>query len=331
MTRKILITGASGYLGNKLANKLAQLGNEVHALVRSSSSQDFLRHKNIIIFIGDILDRDSLAAAMDGCKQVYHTAARVGAWAKDSSVFYEVNVEGTRNVLDLALASGVEKIVYTSTSGVIGPTLKNPLEENDPRQVDFVIDYDLSKRKAEELVFSCAKEGMNIVIVSPSKVYGPGNVSHSLTANAIISSFLKKGITFIPSPGTYRVCFAFSDDVVDGHMLAMEKGRSGEKYILGGINISYYEFFNRIRTLAKCKAYIIKLSKGFIKTWAGLQELGYKVLGVPVRFPVKSVDHVFSNYAFSSKKAMEELGYTITPLDDALMATIKFLKTNKHV
>ncbi|MEO5944426.1 MAG: NAD-dependent epimerase/dehydratase family protein [Ferruginibacter sp.] len=327
---KILITGASGYLGNKLANKLAEGGNEVHALVRSSSSEKFLQHLNITVFKGDILNKGSLMTAMKGCSQVYHTAAKVGAWAKDPSVFYNVNVEGTKNVLDAALISGVEKIVFTSTSGVIGPTLNKPLEENDLRLKDLVIDYDLSKKNAEDLVINYAKEGMNVVIVSPSKVYGPGNVSHSLTANAIINTFLKKGITFIPSPGNYKVCFAFADDVVNGHILAMEKGLSGEKYILGGINISYYDFFHRIRTLAHCSAKIIKLPKGIITTWAGLQELTYKVFGLPVRFTVKSVDHAFSNYTFSSRKAMQDLNYSITPLDEALLKTIHFLKNIHH-
>ncbi|MEP6711487.1 MAG: NAD-dependent epimerase/dehydratase family protein [Ferruginibacter sp.] len=327
---KILITGASGYLGNKLANKLADLGNEVHALVRPSSSEEFLRHPNITVFKGDILNKESLMAAMNGCIQVYHTAAKVGVWAKDPSDFYDVNVEGTRHVLDAALESGVEKTVFTSSSGVIGPTLNKPLEENDPRLIDFVIDYDLSKKKAEDVVVNYVKEGMNVVIVSPSKVYGPGNVSHSLTANAIINTFLKKRITFIPSPGNFSVCFAFADDVVNGHILAMERGRSGEKYILGGINISYYDFFHRIRTLAHCNAYIIKLSKGTIKTWAGLQKLTYKVLGVPIRFTVKSVDHVFCNYTFSSRKAIQDLNYCITPLDEALQKTIIFLKNNNY-
>jgi nucleoside-diphosphate-sugar epimerase len=328
---KILITGASGYLGNKLANKLADQGNEVHAFIRQTASEEFLQHPNITIFKGDILNKESLMIAMKGCKQVYHTAAKVGVWAKDPSVFYDVNVEGTRIVLDAALASGVEKTVFTSTSGVIGPTLDKPLEENDPRLIDFVIDYDLSKKKAEDLVLNYTKEGMNVVIVSPSKVYGPGNVSHSLTATAIINTFLKKRITFIPSPGNNCVCFAYADDVVAGHILAMEKGRSGEKYILGGINISYKDLFYRIRTLAHRRAYIIKLPKAIIKAWAGFQEMNYKIFGIPVRFTVKSVDHVFSNYTFSSRKAIQELGYNITPLDEALQKTIQFLKNKKHV
>ncbi len=327
---KILITGASGYLGNKLAHTLASQGKMIHALVRSDSAKDLLLHPNITIFKGDILQKESLMGAMKECKQVYHTAAKVGVWAKKLSVFYEVNVEGTRNVLDAALLSGVEKTVFTSTCGVIGPTLNGPMDEKDTRSIGFEIDYDFSKKIAEDLVLQYAKEGMNTVVVSPSKVYGPGNISHSLTANAIINTFLKKRITFIPSPGTYRVCFAFIDDIITGHLLAMEKGVSGEKYILGGINISYYEFFDRLRNLSQCNGNIIKLPKSVIKTWAHVQELNHKIWGTAIRFTVKSVDHLFSNYIFSSKKATREIGYNITSLEEALQKTIHFLNNQPH-
>lgn len=325
---KILITGATGYLGNKLANKLATIGYSVHALVRCSAAERFLQHPNITLFKGDILNKECLLKSMSGCTQVYHTAAKVGAWAKDPAEFYKVNVDGTRSVLDAALESGVEKTVFTSTAGVLGPTIDKPLEENDPRSIGFVIDYDRSKKYAEDLIASYVKKGMNVVTVSPSKIFGPGNVSHSLTANAVIDTFLRRRITFIPSPGTYKVCFAFADDVIDGHILAMENGLSGEKYILGGENISYFDFFHRIRSLAQVNASIIKLSRGTIRTWAGLQEMSFRIFGSPVRFTVKSVDHVFSNYTFSSKKAGKELGYRITPLDEALLKTIRFLKSN---
>jgi len=321
---KILITGASGYIANKLASWLADHGHEVHALIRSDVFEKWLKHPKIKTFKGDILDKESLLLAMKGCEQVYHAAAKVGAWAKDASVFYKVNVDGTRNVLDAALISGVQKTVITSSSGVLGPARNRPVEENDTRFIDFTIDYDRSKKLSEDVAIEYSRNGMNVVIVSPSKVYGPGNSSHSLAANAIINTFLKKRIALIPR-GTYSVCFAFIDDVVTGHVLAMEKGLSGENYILGGINISYYDFFNRIRTLSSGKGNIIKVPKGFIKTWAHLQELNHKLWGTPVRFTARSVDHLFSNYIFSSKKAISDLGYSITPLDEALQKTIHFL------
>ncbi|MES1216958.1 MAG: NAD-dependent epimerase/dehydratase family protein [Bacteroidota bacterium] len=327
---KILVTGASGYVGNNLAHALADMGNEVHALVRSASAKELLQHKNITIFKGDILEKESLLVAMKGCRQVYHTAAMVGVWAKDPSVYYSVNVEGTRNVLDAALQNVVEKLVFTSTCGVIGPSLKEPMRENDPRIAGFIVDYELSKKMGEDLVFQYAKEGMNAVIVSPSKVYGPGNVSHSLTANAVIEKFLKKGIAFIPSPGTYKACFAYIDDIVNGHLLAMEKGRAGEKYILGGVNISYHEFFDRIRTISSCKGRIIHLPRKVVKSWAFLQLLNYKITGSHPRFTLKAVETVFSNYTFSSEKASKELGYSITSLEEAIKKTIHHLKHQPH-
>ena len=327
---KVLITGASGYIGNKLAHTLAGMGMDVHALARSAEAKHLLQHPNIKVFNGDILQKESLIAAMHGCRQVYHLAAKVGVWAAKPSVFYDVNVEGTRNVLNAALQAGAEKIVVTGTCGVIGPSYNEPLDENAERSIGYQIDYDFSKKNAEDLILQYADKGLNALIVSPSKVYGPGNVSHSLTTNAIINSFLKKQIGFIPYPGDYKVCFAYLDDVVAGHISAMEKGRSGEKYILGGINISYRDFFRLIRSLSSQKGYIISLPKPVIKTWAYLQELNYKLRGSRVRFPAKSVGHLYSNYTFSSRKAIEELNYTITPMEEGLTKTIHFLKHQAH-
>jgi nucleoside-diphosphate-sugar epimerase len=326
----ILITGASGYLGNNLALKLADMGHQVHALVRSAASGALLQHPHIKLFTGDIMDEASVMAAMKGCQQVYHGAAKVGVWAKDSAVFYKVNVEGTRHVLNAAKACGVQKTVFTSTCGVIGPTTGEPLDETANRTIGFVIDYDRSKKMAEDLVMTHVQDGMQVVIVSPSKVYGPGNISHGLTANAILHTFLKKRMAIIPRPGTYKVCFAYSEDVVNGHILAMEKGVSGEKYILGGTNISYFDFFNRIRELSSCRGRIIQLPKTVIKTMAHFQELNHRLWGFPVRFTASAVDHLFSHYTFCSNKAIQTLGYRITTLDEALDKTIHFLNQKDH-
>jgi len=327
---KILVTGASGYVGNNLAHALAERGVEVHALVRSDSAKDILQHPCIKIFKGDILDPESLLLAMTGCQKVFHTAAMVGVWAKDPSEYYTVNVEGTRNVLDAALQTGIEKLVFTSTCGVIGPSLNEPMGETDPRVAGFVVDYELSKKIGEDMVLQYVEKGLNVVVVSPSKVYGPGNTSHSLTANAVIEKFLKKKVVFIPSPGTYKACFAFIDDIVQGHLLAMEKGKCGEKYILGGFNISYRNFFEKIRTVSYGKGTIIPLSKTVIKGWALLQQLIYKITGRHPGYTLKAVDTVFSNYTFSSEKATRELGYQITDLEEAIYKTIQHFKNRTY-
>lgn len=323
---KILITGASGYIGSALAHSLADDGHEVHALVRNPGSAKFLNHPGIKVFEGDIMNKDSLMAAMKNCGQVYHTAAKVGAWASDPSVFYDVNVQGTRHVLDAAIACGVTKTVITSSTGVIGPAAEKPLDEESKRSIDFAIDYDRSKKQGEDLALQYASEGMNLVIVSPSKIYGPGHTSHSLTANAIIGTFLHKKYAFVPAPGNYMVCFAFIDDIVKGHVLAMKMGKAGEKFILGGINISYVDFFSRIRELSKSNGRILHVPKSFIKSWAYLQQFNFKLWKTPVRFPVESVDHLYSNYIFSSNKAIQQLGYQITELDEALTRTIEHLR-----
>ena len=323
---KVLITGASGYIGHKIAHVLADKGLFVHALVRSDVHVKWLQHPNIKVFKGDILTVDSLRSAMKNCSQVYHAAAKVGAWAAVPGQFYNVNVEGTRNVLDISLESGVEKLVFTSTGSLFGPSDSGPLNEGAVRHLDFKIDYDHSKKLAEELVLNYAANGFEAIIVNPSKVYGPGHTSHSLTTNAMIKTFIQKKYTVIPSPGTFQLCFAYIDDVVEGHVLAMEHGKKGEKYILGGHNLSYFDFFNSLRILGNFKASIIPLPKWMVKFWAYGQQLNHQVIGTDIRFPVEAVDHVFSHYIFSSEKAIQQLGYRITDLDKALLNTINFLK-----
>jgi nucleoside-diphosphate-sugar epimerase len=326
---KIFITGANGYIGNHLAQRLARQGNQVHALVRSEKGSQ-LAHENITIFRGDILDKAILKKAIKDCRQVYHTAAKVGAWARDPSEYYDVNVRGTQNVLDAAVIEGIEKFVYTSSSGVLGPSAGEPVTEQTVRNIPFAIEYDQTKKMGEDLVIAYSKKGLCALSVNPSKVFGPGATSHSLTTNAIIQDFIKKKFTFIPYPGTFKVCFAFIDDVVTGHILAMEKGRPGEIYILGGNNISYFDFFDRIRSLAKMNARIIQVPKSIVRTWAHFQQLNNKITGAAIRFPVKAVDHAYNNYIFSSEKAIKELGYKITPLDQAISDTIQYINNHQH-
>ena len=326
----IFITGATGYIGNNLAHTLAGTGHTVHALVRNDSKKHLLKHPNIKVVTGDILDQISIATGMKGCTQVYHTAAAVAPWIKDPGNFYKVNVGGTQHVLEAAAELGISKVVVTSSCGVFGPSLLEPKREDDPRITGFKTDYELSKKIAEGVVLEYTRQGMDAVLVYPAKVYGHGHVSHSLTANAVIDKFIKKKIAFIPSPGTYKACFCFIDDVVNGHVLAMQHGASGERYILGGNNVSYFQFFNKIRQLSGCRGNIINLSPMLLKGWALAQDICYRTMGKPPSFTMKGVDIVLSNYIFSSDKAIKQLGYQVTSLDEALIKTIRFLKTQHH-
>jgi len=325
----IFVTGATGYIGNQLAHKLADEGHCVHALVRNRTMLASLQHRNIKIFFGDLTNRGEIRAAICNCEEVYHVAGQVRSWMKDPSVIYRVNVEGTSNIFQEAIHAGVRKVVFTSTCGVIGPSLEEPMTEKDPRLTGFVLDYELSKKMAEDVAKQYIERGLNIVIVSPSKVYGPGQISHSLTYNAFIKKFLRTGIALIPYPGNFRGCFGYLDDVVRGHILAMEKGRVGEKYILGGINVSYKKFFLQIRKVTG-RGNIIQIPKFMLKGWAYWQWIQYKLLRKDPLFTPGVINHFYRNYIFSSDKAITELGYQITPFEEAIDKTIHFLKRSDH-
>ncbi len=328
---KILVTGATGYIGHQLALTLAGLGNSVHILVRNLNSPNIPRHDNIIVFAGDITDRSSIRNAMRGCIQVFHTAAIVKIFAKDPDVFYKVNVEGTRNLLAEALDLGIKKFVYTSSCGVMGSSVCKPKSENDPRTTAFDNDYEFTKFLAENLVKEYVHKGLFTVIVSLSKVYGPGIETHPISVNRIIHNFIKGKLTLIPNPGTLETNYCFINDVVEGHILVMTKGIGGEKYILGGENISYEDLFRSIRSLSGTKARLIMAPKLLVQIWSLLQWIQYKLTSKEPFVTAKAIRHIFCNKTFSSGKAIRQLGYHPTPLKEALNQTIQFLKTQNHV
>ena len=170
---KILITGATGYIGHKLALEAADRNYIVHILARDLQSKFIPSHPNIHIYKGDITNKNSVLAAMKGCEFVMHAAGITSLWEKDNSIFYKVNVEGTRNMLDSALALNVKKFVFTSTGGVLGPSGKYPLSENDPRIIAFENDYEISKHWAEELVKEYCRRGLLAMICYRTKSLWP--------------------------------------------------------------------------------------------------------------------------------------------------------------
>jgi nucleoside-diphosphate-sugar epimerase len=327
---KILVTGATGYVGHQLALKLAAAGNQVHILVRNSWSLNIPRHQNIRVFTGDITDPASIAIAMRSCQQVYHTAALVKMFASDSSDFYKVNVDGTNNLLTLALELGVKKFVFTSTCGVLGASVLEPKCENDPRTTGFENEYDFTKFLAENLVKAYGHKGLFTVIVSLSKVYGPGIETHPISVNQVINKFINGNTTFIPKPGNLLTNYCFIDDVVEGHILAMANGIGGEKYILGGENISYVDLFQTVRSLTGSKARLIQTPKQLVQLWALLQWFQFKINHKEPFVTAKAIKAIFCNKTFTSEKAIRQLGYRPTPLREGLQQTIQFLKIQNH-
>lgn len=329
---KILITGATGYVGHRLALTLAERNNEVNILVRNLDSRNIPQHKNIKVFAGDITEKQSIKTAINKCKQVYHTAALVKAFDKDSSLFYKVNVEGTRNLLELAVDTGVEKFVFTSSCSVIGPTLEAAMCEKDKRISPLDNDYDATKYLAENLVKEYGKKGLHAVIVSPSKVFGPsGFETKTISVNTIINKFINGEFTFIPKPSKLVANYCLIDDVVEGHILAMSKGKTGENYILGGENISFETLFHTIGTLSEKKGKLIEIPRIIMKTFAIMQWIQFKITNKEPLITENGIRQIYCNKIFSSEKATQDLGYVITPLREGLQQTIHFLKNQRHV
>ena len=328
---KILITGATGYIGYKLAMEAARRNYTVHILVRDLESPLLPVHPNIVKFKGDITNKASVIAAMMNCNKVMHAAAIAKLSAKDNNVFYSVNVEGTRNMLDAALALGVKKFVFTSSGAVIGPSGKYPMSENDPRITAFENDYEISKHWAEELVKEYCRRGLFAIIVAAPRVYGPGHECNGNTMNILLKNILSMRLAFVPSCDNVVANYAFVDDVVNGHFLAIEKGLGGEKYILGGENLSYRSFFQIIKQNTGKKIRLIRIPKLLLKIWSFLYMSVCAILGQETHVSPKVVDRLSQNRALTCDKAIRQLGYSITPFSIGIQKTILHLKNKNYV
>jgi nucleoside-diphosphate-sugar epimerase len=323
---KIFLTGASGYVGQRLAMSLAESGHEVNALVRNKRASDFLDLPNIRIFIGDILNSAQVSEAMKGCEAVFHLASLARTWAKNPDEFYQVNVQGTVNVLEAALICQVKKFIHTSSTGVIGPSLKFENNENTPRWSSFNNDYEISKYQAEQEVIKYFHLGLPAVIICPSRIYGPGIDSPSSGVNNFIRGYMNRRVAFVANKTAVVGNYAFIDDVIKGHVLALEKGKSGEKYILGGENLSFEQFFNHIQRQVSSQGIMFRMPKIILKSFAWGQIFIANTFSRYPKITPDLVTRLGQNSAFSSEKAIRELGYSITPFEEGLGQTIEFLK-----
>jgi nucleoside-diphosphate-sugar epimerase len=326
---KIFVTGATGFIGSKLCMKLADIGHQVHALYRSESKAIILRDLDIHLFKGDILDYDSLKNAMKGCQQIYHMAAFTDVWIKDESRIYELNVTGTLNVLNAAMETGIKDIVISSTAGVFGPSLDgNDVTESSIRQMDFFIEYERTKAIAEEMSLKFLQSGLNIRIVNPTRVYGPGVLNPSNSVTKLIASYITGKWRVIPGDGNSVGNYVFIDDTVNGHLLAMEKGSLGEKYLLGGDNLSYNDFFNLLGEISGRRRLMLKVPLTPIYFASDLAMFINKLTGVKP-FITKGLIRKFNyNWRVNSRKAKIDLGYTPTPVKECLTKTIDWIREN---
>jgi farnesol dehydrogenase len=327
--KKIFISGATGFIGSKLACKLANQGFTVHALMRANSNISSIKHDNIKLLQGDLLDAKAIETAIKGCSQVYHLAAYAKNWAPDKNHFHKINVDGTENILRAAKNNSVQKIVCTSTSLVFGPSNGKEVNESGISNNPYT-DYERSKITEEEIIHQFVNEGVNISTVYPTRVFGPGLLNESNSVTQMILKYLDGKWRLILSDGNAMGNYVFVDDVVEAHINAMNYGKKGSKYIIGGYNITYNDFFKEIDKIIGKSRMMLNVPAPVALFHSKIEEsLANRFNRYPTITP-GWVKMFLDDWTFSSKKAISEINFNITPLQRALEQTIEWIEHHKQ-
>lgn len=328
----VLITGSNGFLGARLAHRLAKADIRVKAMVRRKQPAGTFNHANIEEVLGDISDPESLKRCFEGVQQVYHLAALANDWAPDNRAFYQVNVQGTINVLEAAKAAGVTRVVVTSTAGTVGPPDPDnvyPVDEDHVRLVHFFTQYAVSKAIAEEFCQHYVRRGMDIVIVNPTRVYGPGKLDRKNGYVLVMDRYLHKAFAMAPGVRDVVGNYVHVDDVVEGHVLAMEKGKTGEKYLLGGSDVTFTDLFNTLHKVSGRKGRVFRIPFGLIYLIARFQGLLARWFKRPPMVTVEWFTKASYNWPVSSAKATRDFGYAPMEFEEAVEKTVQWLREKK--
>jgi len=323
----VFVTGSTGFIGTKLVNELVNRGNSVHALTRGASNKDGLSHENIVLFTGDIQDRNSLQKGMEGCNQVYHLAAYAKNWSRDTSVFFKQNVEGMRNVFAAAKSAGVERVVFTSTIVAFGPTPPGVIGNEDMPRITqrYYTEYEETKSIAEKEALQEAANGFPVVIVNPTRVYGPGKLTEGNSVSLMIDMYDRGKVPVLLNGGKDIGNYVLVDDLVRGHILAMEKGRIGQRYILGGENASLRDIYRFVDEVSGKKHFQMNLPPKIGYVYAGFEKKKAEWLGIYPQITPGWVETFLQDWVYSPDKAQRELGYTIVPLKEGIRMTYEWL------
>ncbi len=327
----VFVTGSTGFIGTKLVNELVRLGYTVRALTRGTSNTDGLSHERITLVTGDILDRKSLERGMQGCNQVFHLAAYAKNWARDPKVFFEQNVGGMRNLFEAAAAVGVERVVFTSTIVAFGPTPPGVVgTESMPRITQrYFTEYEETKTIAERETLQLAAKGFPVVIVNPTRVYGPGKLTEGNSVSLMIDMYDKGKVPVLLNRGKDIGNYVLVDDLVRGHILAMEKGKIGERYILGGENASLRQLFQLVDEVSGKKHFQMNLPPKLAYLYSGIEKKKAEWLGLYPQITPGWVETFLQHWVYSTAKAERELGYTITPLKEGVRMTYEWLLSQR--
>lgn len=276
---------------------------------------------------GDVTDLESVRRGMDGCTHVFHLAGLAQNWAAQRRRYWEVNQQGMRNVFQVAREQGVERIVWTSTSVTLGPSPPGKvIDEATPRITpEYFTDYEHSKADAEAEAIRQARQGLPVVIVNPTRVFGPGYLREGNAVARLIDDYDRGRFPFLLDRGENVGSWVLVDDVVEGHILAMKHGRIGERYVLGGDIASFKEFFQIVDHVTGKRHIRVPVPPAVPLALSGLLQAQARWLGVHPRITPGWVRTFLQDWAHSTDKARRELGYRPTPLPEAVRITYDWL------
>ena len=325
-----LVTGATGFVGSHVARQLVSSGENVRVLVRPTSNFKLLEDLRVERVEGDLRDAGSIERAMRGVRRVFHVAADYRLWTQHPEELYESNVEGTRRLIAAAERAGVERIVYTSTVATIavpqhGAALPN--EATAARLEEMIGHYKRSKFLAEQVALDAAKAGAPVVIVNPTAPVGPGDWKPTPTGRIILDFLLGK----IPAYVDTGLNVVAVEDVAAGHLLAAGKGRSGERYILGGRNMTLKEILDALAANTGRRAPRLKLPHVVALAAGYADELYSRLAGREPQIPVEGVKMSRHKMFVESDKAARELGYAPGKIEAALERAVRWYEDNGYV
>jgi dihydroflavonol-4-reductase len=323
---KWFLTGATGFLGRHLVTALRERGDDVVALCRRSDA--VLEGLGVEVRLGDVLDGASVRAAAAGCEGAFHCAGKVSRDAADAAAMFEVHVEGTKVTLDALAAAGIRRVVYASTSGTVAiardPDDIRDEESDTPIELIARWPYYRSKLYAEKAALERNREGFEVISVNPSLLLGPGDVHGSSTED--VEKFLDRKIPFTPGGG---IAFVDARDAARAMLLAMEKGRPGQRYLVNAANMSLASFFGRLERMTSVKAPPMRLPRTSA-TLAGVSAdlLGRAAKLVGAAAPVDRVSAEMAQYFWycSAAKAERELGFLARDPNETLSDTVEDLR-----
>jgi dihydroflavonol-4-reductase len=324
----VLVTGASGFVGSAVARALVARGDDVRVLLREGSSRKNIDGLDCRVMIGDMRDAKAMTKAMEGVRHVFHVAADYRLWARDPSEIVRNNLDGARAVMEAARTTGVERIVYTSSVAALKPVAGRAVDETSRHDEVTVIGvYKKSKLVAERLVERLAGEGLPVVIVSPSTPIGPRDIKPTPTGRIIVEAANGRMPAFVDT----GLNLVHVDDVAQGHLLALDKGRIGENYILGGEDVRLRDMLALIAPLVGRKPPRVRLPRAPLYPLAFGAEAFARMRG---KEPFLTVDALkMSKYLmyFSSEKAKAELGFQARPFARGIEDAISWFRQAGYI